>query len=175
MSNKAIIEITGFKELQGKIKKLANDKDKRREILSILRNVAGSTVKAARNFTPVSKKPHVARGIIIQPGNLKKSIGVIIGRRGQAKINPTVYVGPRAKGRYDGWYGHFVEEGVNIYRKGFKRKHKRGANDSAAISRTKGKHYMRKAYQLTEGKITKEAEQRTAKFIQRRINKLSNL
>jgi hypothetical protein len=171
--SKAIVEIKGFDELQAKIKKLANPKDKKREVLAILRNVAKSTVRAARGYAPVSKKSHVARGKTIQPGTLKKSIGNITGRKGSAKINPTIYVGPRAKGRYNGWYGHFVETGVNVYRKGFKRIHKRGANDNAAVRRTKGAYYMKRAYQATGGRVTKEAEKTTARFIQRRINKLS--
>jgi hypothetical protein len=32
------------------------------------------------------------------------------------------------------FYGHFVHDGVNIYRKGFRRK--RGANAAAAVRRT---------------------------------------
>lgn len=172
--SKSIVEITGFRELQKKIIKLSNPKDKRREILTILRNVAKSTVTAARNYAPVSKKSHVARGKVIESGTLKKSIGTITGRKGRAKENPTVYVGPRAKGKFDGWYGHFVEAGVNVYNTGFKRKRKRGANNKAAVRRTKGQFFMKRAYNLTSGKVTKEAEQKTAKFIQRRINKLSN-
>lgn len=172
--NKAIIEIEGFQELQNKIKKLGNDKDKKREILSILRNEAKSTVNAAKTFAPVSKKPHVARGKVIQPGNLQKSIGAITGRKGRARINPTIYVGPRAKGKWDGWYGHFVHEGVNIYRSGFKRKRKKGANDGAALSRTKGNPFMLKAYNLTGGKVAKDMEAKTARFIQRRIDRLSS-
>jgi hypothetical protein len=34
------------------------------------------------------------------------------------------------------FYGHFVHDGVNIYRKGFRRKRKRGANAAAAVRRT---------------------------------------
>lgn len=174
MSSKSIVEIEGYEELQQKIKKLENPKDKRREVLSILRNVSRSTVKAARNFAPISKKSHVARGKVIQPGNLKKSIGTITGRKGSAKDNPTVYVGPRAKGNHDGWYGHFVEEGVNVYNKGFKRKRKKGANDKAAVRRTKGQYYMKKAYAATQGQVSSQLEKQTARFIQRRIDRLSS-
>lgn len=171
--SKSIVEISGFDELSKKIKQLGNDKDKKRELLTILRHAARPTVRAAKNYAPVSRKSHMARGKKINPGNLQKSIGLITGRKGKAKENPTIYVGPRAKGNFNGWYGHFVEEGVNVYRKGYKRKHKRGANDKAAVSRTQGKWYMKKAYTLTEGRVTAEAEKNTAKFIQRRINRLS--
>lgn len=169
--SKSIVEIEGFAELQRKIKQLANPKDKRRELLTILRSVAKPTLTAARNYAPVSKKSHVARGKVIQSGTLKRSLGNITGKN---KENPTIYVGPRAKGKFDGWYGHFVEKGVNVYRTGFKRKRKRGANDKAAVRRTEGQFFMKRAYDLTKGRVTSDAEKKTAKFIQRRINKLSN-
>ena len=94
---KSIVEITGFPELERKIKALGDDKSKKREVIGILKQVASSTVKAAKQTAPISKKKHTARGRVIQPGNLKKSIGTIVGRKGNAKDNPTVYVGPRAK------------------------------------------------------------------------------
>lgn len=172
--SKLIVQITGFKELQAKIKSLGDPKDKKREILNILRNVAKSTVNAAKGYAPVSKKSHIARGKNIEPGNLKKSIGTITGRKGNAKENPTIYVGPRAKGSYNGWYGHFVEEGINVYRSGFKRKRKKGANDKFAVRKTTGQFYMKRAYQQTGGRVAKEMEQKTAKYIQRRIDKLSS-
>jgi HK97 gp10 family phage protein len=171
MSN--LVEISGFRELEAKIKLLSNDKDKKREVIGILRQVANSTVKAAKQTAPVSKKEHKARGRKIQPGNLKKSIGTIVGRKGQAKDNPTVYVGPRAKGKQDGWYGHFVEYGVNVYNKGFKRKRKAGANNAAAIRRTKANPFMKNAYNQTKGGVTQDAEAKVARFIQKRIDKLS--
>lgn len=164
-----LVEITGYRELVEKIKLLANDKDKKSEVLLILRQVASPTLKAARSLVPVSRKAHKARGKLIQPGNLRKSLGNITGKQ----RNPTIYVGPRAKGSFDGWYGHFVENGVNQYNKGFKRKRKAGANNHAAIGRSNGTPFMAQAYAQTEGKVTADAEQKVAAFIQRRINKLS--
>lgn len=171
--SKPLVEITGFSELEKKIKSLANDKDKKREVIAILKQVANSTVAAARQSAPISKKVHTARGKKIQPGNLKKSIGTIVGRKGQAKENAVVYVGPRAKGKQDGWYGHFVEYGFNVYNKGFKRKRKAGANNGAAIRRTKANPFMKKAYDQTKGGVTQDAEVKVARFIQKRIDKLS--
>lgn len=168
-----LIEVDGFAELQSKLKTLADDKTKKREVIAILRQVANSTVRAARQNAPISNKPHKARGKTIQPGNLKKSIGVIVGKKGDAKVNPTVYAGPRAKGNNNGWYGHFVEYGINVYNKGFKRKRKAGANASAAVRRTKANPFMQRAYQQTGGKVLKESEQRMINFIQKRIDKLS--
>jgi hypothetical protein len=167
--SKSLIEITGFKELESKIKALANDKDKKAEILLILRQVARPTLAAAQSLVPVSKKPHKARGVLVQPGNLQKSIGFI-----SNKIeNPTVIIGARAKGQYKGWYGAIVHEGHNIYHAGFKRKHKARANDHAAKSRTIGQPYLRNAFSATEGLVTADAEKRVTAFIQRRIEKLS--
>jgi HK97 gp10 family phage protein len=172
--SKPIVEITGFPEFEKKIKSLSNDKDKKREVIGILKQVAGSTVKAAKQAAPISKKEHKARGRVIQPGNLKKSIGTIVGRKGNAKDNPTVYVGPRAKGKQDGWYGHFVEYGVNVYNKGFKRKRKAGANNGAAIRRTKANPFMKNAYEQTKGAVTQDAENKVVRYIQKRIDKLSS-
>lgn len=175
--SKSIVEITGFEELRQKISRLANDKDKRKEILSILRAVATPTVKAARQYAPQSKAPHKVRGgKIIQPGNLKKSIGKITGRKGRSRINPTIYVGPRTRGKYDGYYGAWVAEGHNIYRTGFKRNRSGNAKANArgAKSRTQPNPYMDKAYAATNGKVTKDAEKRVTRFIQRRINRLSD-
>jgi hypothetical protein len=44
-------------------------------------------------------------------------------------------MGPRAKGNFM-VLRTFVHDGVNIYRKGFRRKRKRGANAAAAVRRT---------------------------------------
>ncbi len=154
---KTLFEIDGFDELNRKLKRLP-DKVKRREVLKVLGQVANPTVKAARSHAPISKKPHLQSGSrtrkIIQPGNLKKSIGKIRGKRGLAKINAVLYVGPKARGKYDGWYGAFVHGGTV----------KQSANP-----------FMQKAYNQTRGMVTADAEKRVAKYIQKQINRLSNV
>lgn len=167
--SRALVEIEGYPELLAKLRLLSDDKDKRKEILLILRQVSNSTLKTARSLVPVSKRAHRARGRLIQPGNLKKSLGNITGK----SQNPTIYVGPRAKGSNDGWYGHFVHDGHNTYAKGYVRRRVRGANMSAAIKRTVGNPYMTKAYEITNGQVTADAENKITAFIQRRINILS--
>jgi hypothetical protein len=87
---KQLVEITGFKELQDKIKTLSNDKDKRRPILAILRKSAKSTIDAARQLAPKRTQ------------NLAKSIKFQVMRRA---VVPMGIVGPRSIGKYDGWYG----------------------------------------------------------------------
>jgi len=165
------VEVTGFNELVNELKTIANDKGKRKEALIILRQIAKPTLQVAKREVPISKKVHVARGVKITPGNLKKSLGTITGKN---KENPTILVGPRVKGNNKGWYGHFVHDGVNVYRKGFKRKHKKGANNSAAVRRTKANPYLTRAYNQTQGKVTAEAEANFVKFVQRRLNKLQS-
>lgn len=167
--SRPVIEIEGYEELMEKLRQLADDKDKKREVMMLLRQIASSTLRVARQLVPISKKPHIARGKLVQPGNLKKSLGYITGKGS----NPTIYVGPRAKEPNNGWYGHFVHDGINIYRKGFKRKRTRGANASGALRRTSGDPFMTKAYEETNGQVTDDAEAKLAAFIQRRIDKLS--
>lgn len=169
MSNGLGIQVTGFEELKRKIMLLSNDKDKRREMLIILREVAKPTLSAAKALVPKSRKPHRLRGVVIQPKNLQKSLGNITGK----SQNPTVFVGARVKGGNKGWYGAFVHDGVNIYNKGYRRKRKKGANNNAARKRTAGNPYLTKAYEQTKSGVTGDAERKMAAFIQRRIDKLS--
>lgn len=169
MSNSLGITVTGFDELKRKIELLASDKDKKTEMLLILRQVAKPTLNAARVLAPVSKKRHTARGVRIDPGNLRKSLGNITGKG----PNPTIYVGARAKGVNKGWYAHFVHDGINVYNKGFKRKHTKGANNNAAIRRTASNPFLTQAYESTKNNVTADAERKMALFIQRRIDKLS--
>lgn len=180
MSN-TLIEVTGFDVLQARIKLLANDKQKRTEILRVLRAVAMGTTRVAKRNAPKSKKPHLISGKrtrqIVQPGNLKKSIGTITGRN---KENPTVYVGPRAKNNNLGFYGHFVEYGHNIYKQGAKRKHSaseraRAHNNSIAQSRTAANPYMQKTFDETKGQVTAETADKVAKVVQKTIDRLSTV
>jgi len=148
--SKELVEITGFAELKRKISQLP-DRVKRREMLKILGQVANPTVKAVRSFTPVGKRKHTRDNA--EPGNLRKSIGKRTGRKGRERKDAVIYVGPKLKGRYKGWYGHFIAGGtVNIQ-----------ANDFSA-----------KGFNQTKGRVTADAEARTVKYIQKQINRLSN-
>ena len=168
--SKQLIEIKGFEELKSKILELSKDKEKKSEILMILRQVAKPTLQIAQSLVPVSRKPHYLRGKLIQPGNLQKSLGFISSK----SQNPTVLVGARVKGQNNGFYAHFVHNGVNVYNKGYKRKRTyAGMNDHAAVSRTSANPFLTKAFEVTEGLVTSDAEKRITNFIQRRIDKLS--
>ena len=153
---KSLIEIKGFAELEAKIKQLP-DKVKRAEMLKILGQVANPTVSAARANAPQSKKEHLISGKrtrkVVQPGNLKKSIGKITGKRGLGKQNAVLYVGPKSKGKKnDGWYGMFVEKGT---------------------VKQQSNPFMNRAYEQTKGGVTANAEVKVTKYIQKQIDRLS--
>ena len=154
--SKSVVEIKGFEELRQKLL-LLPDKVTKREMLKILGQVANATVSAARSNAPQSKKEHIISGKrtrkIIQPGNLKKSIGKITGKRGLGKENAVLYVGPKSKGiKHDGWYGMFVEKGTK----------KITANP-----------FMNRAYEQTKGGVTADAEAKVTAYIQKQIDRLS--
>ena len=199
MSNSVRVDVQGFQALADKVKELGDDKDKRREALVILRQVAKPTLTASRSMAPVSNKKHFSRGKFIAPGTLRKSLGMITGR----SKNPTVIVGARAKGRFDGWYAAFVHEGHEYFasavqgsrllfknnsrfttvrnkgkgsaiNKNRKSKGERARLRGAGMARrTKAQPFLSAAFEQTQGQVTADAEKRFQAFIQRRINKLS--
>ena len=181
---KELIEIKGFKELQQKLKKLGNDKDKRRTVLAILRKAARSTIKAAKTLSPVSKRPmpkkSKAKKKRQEAGTGKKSIKFQVMRRAK---NPMGIVGPRSTGKYDGWYiRKFVIPGHNVYRAGFKRSsHEAGYADRKWESRNKSgdvkgrtapNYFMDRAKRMTQGRVANSAVPSMEKFIQRKIDQL---
>lgn len=157
--SKSIVDITGFKELNAKIKTLP-DKVKKREMLKVLRIAAKPTVAAARQEAPVGDKVHKRYSRrdgsvlgVYDPGNLRKSIGNITGKKGLGRANAVLYVGPRSKGKkYDGYYGHMVHSGTKT----------QSANP-----------FMDRAYNRTKAQVTADTEKKVAKLIQRQIDKLS--
>lgn len=200
MSNNVSVNVEGFQELADKIKKLGDDKDKRKESIAILKQIAKPTVAASQSLAPVSKDRHYSRGKWIMPGTLKKSLGVISVK----SKNPTIAVGARAKRKFDGWYAHFLHEGHEYFtsatssrqsflmvkrsrnvsvtntRKGSAKNKKRKTKQQRANLRqagrarmTKPQPFLDKAYEQTKGKVTADAEKQFAAFIQRRINRLS--
>lgn len=109
-----------------KINYILANMDKRlgkRTIMKALRAGAKPVVVAAKARAPVSNKKawltahgHVSKGAQMtrlvkhKAGELKRSIGVIVGRGGWA-----LYVGPRfgnVMRANDAWYAHFVEFGT---------------------------------------------------------------
>jgi len=159
---KDLFQMQGFEQLQAKIKKLP-DKVKKKEMLKVLGQVANPTKDAAKRYAP------------FKSGTLKDSIGKIKGKKGLGKENAVLYVGPRSKGKWKGWYGHIIEYGHNsIYRKGFKRNRKGNVkyNSTGSQRFVKANPFMKKAFEQTKGKVTADAEKRVARYIQKQINKL---
>lgn len=199
MSNSVNVDVKGFQELANKIKLLGDDKDKRRESVAILKQIAKPTLAASKNLAPVSKKKHFSRGKFIEPGTLKKSLGLITAK----SKNPTVIVGARAKRKFDGWYANFVHDGheyfasatqktklffknnsrfTTVRNKGkgsaFNKKRKTKVErvrlrQAGMARRTKAQPFLNNAYEQTQGKVTSDAEKKFAAFLQRRIDKLS--
>jgi HK97 gp10 family phage protein len=153
--SKSLVEIQGFAELQNRLKSLP-DKVKRSEVLKILGQAANTTVKAAKKLAPVSKKPHIQKrkgqrfGIYITPGNLSKSIGKKTMSRSRV---PMLVVRARSHKKNDGWYGRQM-----IIR---------------GTKKIESNPFIDKAFEETKGKVAAEAEQKVAKYIQKRIDKLN--
>lgn len=184
-----LVEITGFDELQLKIKKLSNDKDKRKTLIKILRNSAKSTVTVARALAPkgsgvvtVRNKSYKRENRIVfkpkkgkvsyQSGYGSKSIQPEVMRKSKV---PMIIVGPRSLGKYDGYFlRNFVIPGHNIYRTGFKRNRrgKRDYNLTGAKNRIDGNNFMEAARKVTQGKVLNTAIPKTEKYIQKLINQL---
>ena len=150
--SKSLVEITGFKELYRQIERLP-DKVKRKELLKIYGQIANPTLKAARAFAPLGIVKHTRDKSA--PGNLRESIKKRVGRKEDEKINAVLYVGPSLKGKNKGWYAHMVEGGTS-----------RGITPNP---------FMKKALQATQAGVTRESEKRVAKYIQKQIDKLSNV
>lgn len=154
--SKSLVEVEGFGKLQVLIKKLSDDKSKRKAVNRILGQLANPTLKAAKQLVPVSKKAHVQKrksqrfGTVISPGTGKRSLGKKTMRK---SANPTVYVSPRSTRKYDGWYlRQFVIPGTKFQ---------------------KSQPFLERAEAQTKGKVTADAEQKMEKYIQRQIDKLT--
>ena len=153
--SKSLIEIEGFAELEKKLKALGNDKVKKREVLKILGQVANPTVKAVKALTPVGDVDIKLRGKTYRRKNYISGTGLeSIGKKNMRKtVNAVLYVSPRSSKRADGWYlRQFVIRGTKYQ---------------------KANPFIDKAYSQTSGRVTKDAEVKVAKYIQKQINKLS--
>lgn len=153
--SKSLVEIEGFAELEKQIKSLANDKVKKREVLKILGQVANPTVKAVKALTPIGDGLIKLRGNSYARKNYLGGTGKrSIGKKNMRKTkNAVLYVSPRSTKRADGWYlRQFVIRGTK----------KQKANE-----------FIDKAYSQTKGQVTKDAEVKVAKYIQKQINRLS--
>ena len=159
--SKSIVEIQGFNELQQLVKKLP-DSVKRRELLKVLRRVAKPTLETVKTLAP---------------GKIGTALNTFTGTKGSNKENAVVYVGKKFKRRaapgnlakYDPWYWKIVEEGHDLVKGGRKR------NNGRVVGYVEGRQFMTRGYNITKGKVTAESEVAVTKYIQRQINRLSNV
>lgn len=196
--SKLLVEIQGFDDWLNAVKEFADDKGKKRKILFILRKVAKPTLEAAKRYVPVQKTySNIRTRKTTIGGSLRQSLGYITGR----SENPTLYVGPRVfkgakakkSGRNtfgDGWYGHMVDQGHNIYRNERYRSYMRGdkkgmmrrksvlsrltskyANNTTQ-GRVEGRFFMKSAYESTKGGVTSESESSVALYLQKRFDRI---
>ena len=116
------ISLEGKEELNAIINRV--DKKVRKKLLvKVFRQSAKPLVKEAKRLAPKShkksfivahgdirKKVRYTRLVTHRAGELKRSIGVIVGKGPVA----SVFIGPRKGGikANDGWYAHFVEFGT---------------------------------------------------------------
>jgi len=91
-------QVLGMNELLKNLKTLP-DKVQKRILVGAVRAGAKPIVKEARSLVPKDT------------GNLKKSIGVTKFRT-RKKSLVWFQVSPRTGGKYDGWYGRFLEVGT---------------------------------------------------------------
>jgi hypothetical protein len=123
-------ELKGAKQLERALMN-ASDKLTRKVLISAMRQAATPIVKAMRANTPVSgREPGLTWDGGHRSGDLRESIGKIIGK---SKRHPTLYIGPRVKGRfkYMGYIGHWVEFG----------------NDTGYNVPFEGRRFAQKAYE----------------------------
>jgi len=124
----------------------ASDKLTRKVLLSGMRAAATPIVKAMRANTPVSGRDYKNAKYERSSGDLKKSIGKITGR---SKKIPSIYVGPRVKGKWSskGYIGHWVNFG----------------DDTGYKVNFAGRRFVQKAYEQAGAKAEAILEEKILK------------
>lgn len=152
MANLKVTEIKGFAELNAKLKKL-EDSVKRKEILGLQRKLA----------KPIQTT--YAAALPKDSGNLSGSVAIKTVSASKSGGNPSIVIRPGKRGRHDGYYKFMV------IRKGDKPGSTRRGSRKA-LNIVVGTARDRTLSQL-QTSVTKEAELKTAKLIQKKINRLS--
>lgn len=102
------IDLYGMEEVQTVLRVLPN-KFANKTLVRALVLGAKPIRQRARDLAAQAKLPHKFKDRIIQPGNLKRSIGY----KAISKTPPAIFIGPnRGSGRkYNAFYAHWVEFG----------------------------------------------------------------
>lgn len=156
------VRLEGGMDLQKTLEQLPG-KVNRKLLIAAGRKAGRILVKVARRKAPR------------KTGNLRKSIGI---RTGKRKDTASVLVGPRLKGKYKGWYAHFVEFGVSGIGR-FKKRRKSGDFQKVTGSRfvyryrsdISAKPFMRPAYDQTKDQIFEEYGSHVGTVTQKYLDK----
>ena len=166
MANKDLTQIEGFPELNRKLKQLP-DRVKRTEVLKIFRRLAKPLVKAYSQALPVGTRDKKRFGSTYVKGTLAKSVKVDTVPAGKSGGNPSVAIRPGKKGKFDSWYKFMViPKGTKTG--SISRGSRKGKNTVVDAARNQ-------AFNNTGAQARKQAEDKTAKYIQRQIDKLGNV
>ncbi|WP_435624476.1 hypothetical protein [Flagellimonas sp.] len=152
MATVDLTRVTGFTELNEKLKKL-DDSAKRREVLGLLRKQARPAIVEYRNQLPDAG------------GTTRRSVGAKTVPRRRSRGNPAIVVAPGKRGRNDAYYRFMIIKKGD--RPGSTRRGSRqglttvvpGARDRTLVN--------------VRGTIAKSSEIAMARYIQGKIDKLS--
>jgi hypothetical protein len=170
----SVLTVEGFEELNKKIKQL-DDKVKREEVLKIQRRLAKPLIAAYSRALPVGGKKHSRTTFnkktqenvttTYEPGNLRDSVKADTVPASKVGGNPAIAIRPSKKAGADGYYRFMVvKKGTKLGSN--RRGSRKGKNSVTEEARNKALASKGLAAQ-------KEAGDKTAKYIQRRINTLS--
>jgi hypothetical protein len=160
----SVLEVEGFEELNKQLKKL-DDKVTRREVLKIQRQIAKPITEAYNRSMPVGTRTHAKNGKVYTPGNLRDSVAPETVPASKVGGNPSVVVRPSTKGKKDGYYRFMVVKKDTEVGSG-KRGSRKGKNTVVEEARNK-------ALAIKGASAQNQAEDKTAKYVQKQINKLS--
>lgn len=168
-----VTRVEGFEELNKKLKQL-DDKVKRTEVLKIQRRLAKPIVDKYSAILPKGKRSHSRttgkgtdskKAITYTPGNLSRSVKAETVPKSKSGGNPAIAIRPAKKGSNDGYYRFFVvPPGTKLG--STKRGSRKGKNTVVDDARDE-------AWKTTSSQAIKEAEDKTAKYIQKQIDRLS--
>jgi hypothetical protein len=170
----SVLTVEGFEEFNKKLKQLP-DKAKRTEVIMLQKKLAKPVIDAYKAALPVGKrrthsritgrKSKNVKKISYTAGNLQRSVRAVSVPASKTGGNPSIVVRPAIKGKNDGYYRFMVVKPDTKVGSG-KRGSRIGKNQVVDEARDK-------ALTRTGHFAQKEAREKTAKYIQKKINKMS--
>ena len=159
-----ILKIEGFDELNRKLKQLP-DRVKRTEVIKIQKQVAKPIIKAYATALPVGEKDKKRFGKTYVKGTLSKSVKAETVAARHTGGNPSIVIRPAKKGQYDPFYRFMVvKKGAKPG--SIKRGSRKGINTVVEEARDK-------AISATNATAERQSAEKTAKYIQKQIDRLS--